>query len=132
MKLLWIEDDADQLDIMVRPLRDSGFEITTVVDAKEASDLLINRKENFDLIILDILIPLGEYRENSSDYSEFTGLSLLKELRNNKIKIPVIIFSVVDESDLGDISSLSVSKILFKASLFPPELKDAVLKVLGK
>lgn len=131
MRLLWIEDDADQLDIMVKPLRDSGFEIKTVFDAKEAKELLINKNENFDLIILDILIPIGEYREDPNEFGEFTGLKLLKDVRDEKIKTPVIIFSVVDESDLGDISSLSVSKILFKSSLFPSELEEAVREVLG-
>lgn len=92
---------------------------------------VINKKEYFDLIILDILIPFGEYREDPNEFGEFTGLQLLNDIRNNKINTPAIIFSVVDESDIGDVSSLSIKKILFKSSLFPSELKDAVYDVLG-
>lgn len=56
-RVLVIDDDADVRDLFTRLLHDlnSCLEITTAADGDEA--LLLMRKERFDLLLLDIIMP---------------------------------------------------------------------------
>lgn len=74
-------------------LRQSGFtSIYPVKDGAEAKELLIDKQENFDLLISDIEMPLLD------------GISLVKDLRANSATadMPVILFSSIMVKDLMD------------------------------
>ena len=54
-KILLVDDEADILEIVGYNLKKEGFEVTTTDNGKDAIKLA--KKENPDLIILDVMMP---------------------------------------------------------------------------
>jgi CheY-like chemotaxis protein len=127
--ILWIEDDAEDLGGMVRPLIKKGYRITIAHSEREALDAL--ERDTFDLILFDIIIPSGSPKEE--DFMEFVGLHLAEEIiKNRGIKTPIIGISVVNRPDvLEKLYRLGFKSILAKGYVLPSELADEVEKVLG-
>ena len=57
-KLLVVEDDPDLLLALTIRLRSNGYEVVTAQDAVQAA--MQSRKEQPDLLILDISLPAGD------------------------------------------------------------------------
>lgn len=74
-KILIVEDDEDISMIEEVYLKSSGFETVTVADGNEVMDVL--KKENFDLVLLDVMLP-GK-----------SGYDICHDIRN-KIDIPIL------------------------------------------
>ena len=127
-KILWIEDAALMLGGLVRPLEKSGHQIITVQNEKEALKAL--DKENFDLILFDIIIPSGS---DGDDYIEYVGARLADEIVNKRnLKTPIIGISVVTRPDIiNNLYKLGFKKIFLKGHLRPTQLKDEVEKIFN-
>lgn len=81
-----IVDDAGYIRVLFRDaLKINGYEIKTVDNAEGAYDII--KKFNPHVILLDINLP------------DKSGLELLKQLREEKIDIPVIIISAISFRD---------------------------------
>ena len=128
-RILWIEDDADILMGLVRPLKKDGHEITIAKDEKKALELI--GISVFDLILLDIIIPTGV--EGDKGDIPFVGMRLLKTLSiDMKIKTPIIVLSVVRDPELiGEMNGRGVEEVLQKGAYLPSKLKEKVYEVLG-
>jgi CheY-like chemotaxis protein len=128
-KILWIEDDADMLMGLVRPLENDGHEITVAKDEKEALERI--EKFDFDLILLDMIIPTG-VKGDVGDVP-FVGMRLLKKLSiDMKLKTPIIVLSVVRDSEIiSEMYGLGVEKVLPKGAYLPSKLKEEVYESLG-
>lgn len=126
-KILWIEDDALQLEGLVRPLKKDGHTIIVAVDEMEALEKL--KKIEFDLIILDILIPSGK----KGDLGEisFVGAHLLeKMLLEMNIQIPIIVLSVIrDQKMIKKMYQMGIKKFLQKGSYLPSKLKEEIYNI---
>jgi len=85
VKILVVDDERKVLRIYQGILEDSGYEVVTAKFGKEAVELFL--KENFDLVTLDIML------------SDISGLVVLKEMKEKKPHIPVIILSAYDYRD---------------------------------
>jgi DNA-binding response OmpR family regulator len=79
MQLLLVEDDFDLSGILSRSLSSRGFEILCCSDGAEA--LAAARKKNFDIILLDLSLPVLD------------GLELLHRLRGDGNATPVLILT---------------------------------------
>ncbi len=79
MKILVIEDDLEISKFLQTGLSQEGFIVDTALNGKEGLDLAI--KINFDLIILDLMIPILD------------GISVLEALKARKNQTPVLILS---------------------------------------
>ena len=128
-KILWIEDDADLLMGLVRPLKKDGHEIIVAKDEQEALETI--EKSAFDLILLDLIIPTG-VKGDAGDVP-FVGLRLLKKLSiDMKIKTPIIVLSVVrDPMIIQDVNDFGAKEVLPKGAYLPSKLKEKVYEVLG-
>jgi DNA-binding response OmpR family regulator len=130
-KILWIEDDAYELEPLTWPLSDAGFEIHTALDAFDAINEIRDQKNKYDLIILDILLPTGE--KNEINKVEYVGANLLEEIRKLDKNIPVIAFTVVRDSELHEkLNRLGVKKIFTKGAVLSSDLLNAIIKILGE
>jgi len=78
-KILIVEDDAFNLELLKQTLSDEGYEIDEATDGLNA--LVSIGKNTYDLILSDISMP------------NFTGFQLLEFLKSKKIKIPVVFLS---------------------------------------
>ena len=85
MRLLLVEDDVKIASFVVKGLSAAGFAVDHATDGEQGLDLGLS--EPYDVIIVDLMLPKRD------------GLSLIENLRREKIKTPVIILSAKDSVD---------------------------------
>lgn len=85
MRLLLIEDDRKIASFVIKGLEAAGFAVDHAADGVSGLDLGLT--EPYDVIIVDLMLP------------KLDGLSVIENLRNQKISIPVIILSAKDSVD---------------------------------
>jgi len=79
VRILLVEDDLKIASFILKGLKESGFAIDHAADGEEGLHLALN--EPYDAAIIDIMLP------------KLDGLSLIEELRRQKVNAPVIILS---------------------------------------
>ena len=85
-KILIIEDQEDLVKGLILNLEDEGYKVDYALDGKEGLGKAL--KEKPDLILLDIMLP------------GMNGLEICKELRQNKLDIPIVMLTAKgDEID---------------------------------
>ena len=82
-KILIIEDEEDLVKGLILNLEDEGYELDYALNGKEGLEKAL--KEKPDLILLDIMLP------------GINGLEICKELRRNKIDIPILMLTARGE-----------------------------------
>ncbi|XP_022681872.1 two-component response regulator ORR25 [Setaria italica] len=88
MRVLAVDDDRVSLKILEKQLKHCNYNVTAVTHAKEALDMLRERKvgDQFELVISDVVMP------------DMDGFKLL-ELIGLEMDIPVIMLSANDETE---------------------------------
>lgn len=120
-KILLLEDDIVLSEILCEFLEEQGFDITHCESAGEALDLAYERQ--FDIWLLDVKVPLGDF-EGKRD--EMPGFALLKSLREADKSTPCIfITSLSSISDLKDGYGVGCDDFLRK----PFELTELKLRI---
>ena len=90
-KILLVDDEADILEIVGYNLKKEGFEVTTTDNGKDAIKLA--KKENPDLIILDVMMP------------EMDGMETCYQMRNiPSLKDTLIAFLTARGEDYSQIA----------------------------
>ena len=79
MRVLLVEDDKKIATFIIKGLKQAGFAVDHALDGEEGLHLALN--EPYDACIIDIMLP------------KRGGLSLIEELRRQKINTPVLILS---------------------------------------
>ena len=82
-KILIIEDEEDLVKGLKLNLQDEGYEVKYAFNGKEGLEKAL--KEKPDLILLDIMLP------------GMNGLEICKELRQNKMDIPILMLTAKGE-----------------------------------
>ena len=77
-RILIVDDEPDIITLISRYAKREGYEVTTAEDGRQAIETC--QKEDFDLIVMDIMMP---------DTDGFTACKKIKEFKN----IPVIMLS---------------------------------------
>jgi two-component system, OmpR family, response regulator len=85
MRVLVVEDEPRILSFLVRGLESEGFTVDSELDGLSALRRASGRR--YDLVVLDLLLP------------RLDGLSVLRELRRLRPRLPVVILSA--RSDLA-------------------------------
>ncbi len=126
VSILWVEDErhrVERLEYLLENeyLRKEGidYSITFAENGTEAIQKLYDN--DFTLIILDIMMPLGMGMDPSIE-AKRTGIEILRMIRSGRIKdrkinkdTPVIVLtSVSDTNGKEEITTLSVSDYLLK------------------
>jgi DNA-binding response OmpR family regulator len=82
MKILIIEDEVGIVQFLKQGLEEEGYDISTALDGFMGFELF--KKENFDLILLDWMLP------------KMNGLELCKAIRIKDKTIPIIFLTAKD------------------------------------
>ncbi len=82
MHILIVEDEAGIVQFLQQGLEEEGYIITTASDGLKGFEL--SQKENFDLILLDWMLP------------KMTGLELCKSIRLKNTSTPIIFLTAKD------------------------------------
>ena len=115
--ILCVEDDRFIGEMYVRSLQKAGYDVTWVVDGNDG--LVAARNQNFDLIILDLMLP------------EQRGDQILDALRNNNVDLvpnsKLLIMTNFEQDEASRKSVMSrVDGYLIKADITPRNLIDVV------
>ena len=126
-KIVWIEDDTNIINDVVRPLERGGYQIERFYTVKEALDNL-DALKSCDLILLDLIIPPGE---TDAQVGHYPGMYLLRTFRDQyQLKQPVIVLSVVADAEVfQDLKTLGAE--IENKPILPSKLKRLVEDVLG-
>lgn len=139
-KILFIDDEPEFIRPFADALEDEGYEVIRELNVDQAIKRL--RKDDFDLIILDLLMPskLEDVTEDevTPDLRQ-TGVRLHREIRNTlEPNIPIIILSVVRDPEIhNQIQELEKrynnKKLKFLTKpILPSELVVSVCEALAK
>ena len=127
--IVWIEDDIDIIEPVVRPLELAGYtfvKLRTIAEALNAIDVI----RQADLVLLDMILPPSQI---DREFGRYPGRKLLEILRKEYgIVTPVIGLTVVTQPEvLEDLANLGVADVLRKP-IRPSVLKQRVEDVLER
>lgn len=118
-KILIIEDEQAIADAMQMGLSDVGYEALVAYDGEDGLKQALDSSP--DLILLDLMLPKKD------------GMTLLKELRANGSKVPVMILSQLsDTAKISEGVSLGVVGYMVKVDFSLAEVVEKVKEVLGE
>jgi len=118
-RILVVEDEAMISSIYKTKFEADGFEVLIAADG--ATGLALAKKEKFDIIILDIILP------------GLDGFSILEEIKKDKVakNTPVIMLTNLGtEDDKAKGQKLGALDYLVKASLTPGQISDKIKQAL--
>ncbi|TFG35456.1 MAG: response regulator [Parcubacteria group bacterium] len=120
-KILLVEDDSFLIDIYTTKLKESGFSVEVAPEGDEAIRKV--KEEEFDLVLLDIVLP------------KIDGWDILKQIKaESKLKdLKVIIISNLSQKEEVEKGmNLGAEKYLIKAHYTPSEVAKEIKEVLGE
>ena len=82
MRILVVEDERDLNSIILKRLNKAGYTVDSCYDGEEALDYM--KLGEYDVILLDIMLP------------KMNGLDLVRTLRKNRDKTPVLLLTAKD------------------------------------
>ncbi len=85
-RILWVDDEIEQLKPLVFFLESKGYKVTCASNGNDALALI--EKNNFDLVLLDEVMPGKD------------GLTTLEELKEKSPHLPVIMVTKSEEENL--------------------------------
>ncbi|MCH4169086.1 MAG: response regulator transcription factor [Streptococcaceae bacterium] len=87
MKILVVDDDKEIVDLLSIYLKNEKFEYEKAYNGEEALSLFLKEEDAFDLIILDLMMPIMD------------GMSVLQTLRAKKIDVPVLFLTAKSQDE---------------------------------
>lgn len=85
MGILLVEDEPNVVSVIKRGLTTYGFEVS--VAANGVTGLQMALDHNFDLVILDVMLPLMD------------GIQVCKRIREQKKTVPIIMLTALDSTE---------------------------------
>ena len=83
MRILYVEDEKYLAEAVIHVLKKSKINVDWAADGEEGLELAL--KHNYDVIVLDIMLP------------KLSGLEILQTVRRRGVKTPVIMLSALNE-----------------------------------
>lgn len=119
-RILLIEDEDFIRDLYHRQLSKEGFIVKTAVDGQSGLKML--KKEEFDLLLLDIMLP------------GMNGLQVLREFKSqnpNSPMITILLTNLGQEAVIKEGFELGAQAYLIKASYTPDQVVQEVKNALS-
>lgn len=114
-RILAIDDEANIRDLLSIVLSEAGHEVVTACDGQDG--LRRAAVQPFDLVITDIVMPVGE------------GIETIRELRQRTTSLPILAIS--GGARFGTVDMLDVAlKLGASASLAKPFCQDDLLQAV--
>lgn len=118
VKILLVEDDPSIRTSIALFLKKLNHAVVECADGEEAMALACDPYTDVQLILLDILLPGKD------------GMEILKEMKSQNIKTPVILLTNLDKTeDMAYARLLGAHKYLIKANTNLKQLDGAIQEV---
>lgn len=85
MNILLVEDDVGVINFIEKGLNENNFKVTCAYDGK--AGLALALKENFDIIILDVMMPL------------INGVEVCSKIRLQNAHVPILMLTALGSTD---------------------------------
>ncbi len=85
MRLLVVEDERDLNDILVKRLKEEGYNVESCFDGETAAEYLL--AEEYDGAILDVMLP------------GIDGFEVLRKIRAKRVETPVLFLTAKDHTE---------------------------------
>ncbi len=100
--IIFIDDEPHYIKAYVQAFELSGFIVKVVNTVDDAWQILQSDIHDILAIIVDIMMPPGKLLENERTHQGLrTGVVFIEKLRNLDEKIPVIVLTNAEKSELG-------------------------------
>lgn len=83
MRILYVEDEKFLAEAVIHLLKKAKIDVDYAADGEAGLELAL--KPNYDVVVLDIMLP------------KMSGLEILQIMRERKVKTPVIMLSALNE-----------------------------------
>jgi CheY-like chemotaxis protein len=103
VRALWVEEEPESLVYERKLAEENGWQITSVATVREALDLVAHRP--FDVLLVDLILPLSEYELRRGHVSVDAGLALIRSIRDplrcgaTGHDVPLLVISAVVTPD---------------------------------
>jgi len=87
MKILVVEDNTKLAENLKQGLVQDGYSVDLIEDGSQAQDRISMNREEYDLVILDRMLPGKD------------GVSVCKYWRENGVVVPVLMLTALDTTD---------------------------------
>ncbi|MHB1086194.1 MAG: two-component system, OmpR family, copper resistance phosphate regulon response regulator CusR [Parcubacteria group bacterium Athens0416_74] len=87
MKILLVEDEQKLAQALTKGLSLEGYTVDTIADGKKALTRISLHRSDYDLIILDLMLP------------SMDGHEICKQAREMNITIPILVLTARNETD---------------------------------
>jgi len=87
MKILLVEDEEKLADALSKGLKHEGYIVDIVADGKKALTRISLHRDDYDLVILDLMLP------------SMDGLEICKQMRAKDIATPILILTARAETE---------------------------------
>ncbi|MGF3066592.1 response regulator transcription factor [Facklamia sp. P12945] len=116
-RVLVVDDEQSILMLLEYNLNQAGFDVVTAEDGKTAYKLI--KKEKFDFIILDIMLP------------KMDGMDVCRRVRQEKIETPILMLTAKDD-EYDKIIGLELGADDYMTKPFSPREVIARIKAIGR
>ncbi len=117
MRILIVEDEKYMAEAVAQVLKKSNYTVDLAYDGEDGLDCALSNI--YDIIILDIMLP------------KLDGISLLKNIRKNKVETPVILLTAKGDTQ-DKVIGLDSGADDYLAKPFESEELLARLRALGR
>lgn len=104
MKILFVEDDDNKVSDVKKFLIELLPNVDITIKNSSTSGIRELREKTFDLIILDMSLPLYDLNYSDDDFETFAGIDILEEMSRIGINTNVMVitaFDVLGENDVN-------------------------------
>ena len=123
-KICIVDDDPFLLDMYNLKFQQAGYAVVCFTDSKQAIDEIRSKGGEFNVILLDLIMP------------KIDGFEILKLIREENLcdeNVAVIILSNQgQEKDIAKAEEFGIDGYLIKANTLPSEVLEYVEKLLEK
>lgn len=121
-KILLVEDDKFLVEIYSQELKKEGFKVDVAFDGKSALKKL---NEDFDLVILDIVMPSG-----IDGWQILEEISKKKEKEKKKLPKVVVLSNLAQKEEIKKALAMGAEKYFLKTHFEIEEVIEEIKKLL--
>ncbi|MCP4351725.1 MAG: response regulator [Desulfobacterales bacterium] len=116
-KILFVEDEPEQHSSLIEKLVDMGYIVDTAPNTLDAYSVLVydQNRLNYDLVLLDLMMPSGFLGKEYPDSDEFGGICMLKEIKKNNIEVDILVYTHIKDSTIEKLIEDQRIKVVYKS-----------------
>jgi CheY-like chemotaxis protein len=133
MKTIFVvDDDVKRISSYVEFLKQSGYAVILETDSTAVIPRFKEKKNEIDLIILDMMMPAEDQLKEETNYGRSTGLFLLIKIREISKEVPIMILTVVRDASLKEETTKYGATPYLEKPIMPSRLVEEIKKKIGK